>query len=96
MNTGITGDTDRWQPADHIVFVVRDEQGVLLDLQEGRYYLLNDTATAIWTRMCGNRPVGEIKTELVTHYSGDPSAVQREVGEFIAALAAYNMVMRVA
>lgn len=80
------------QPSEHVVFVVRDERGVLLDLNRGRYYLLNDTGAAIWSRLCDNIPTREIVESLVKEYNASAATVESETAAFLESLHASDLV----
>lgn len=54
----------------------RGDETVLLDVERGRYYALNDVGSRIWALVCEGVPFGEIVDRVCTEYD-----VSRERGE---------------
>jgi coenzyme PQQ biosynthesis protein PqqD len=68
--------------------LAQEAQGetVLLRLQDGGYYALEEVGARIWDLCDGNRSVGEIVTILCAEFDAPEKTVQADVLEFIADL----------
>lgn len=56
-------------PHDHIVFTALDGgEGVLVDLNSKRYYVLNETAMLVWQSLEKQKPFPTLVEELTTVY----------------------------
>jgi coenzyme PQQ biosynthesis protein PqqD len=61
-------------------------QTVLLRLEDGGYYALDEVGATIWELCDGSRSVGDIVTLLCAEFDAPESTVRADVLEFIADL----------
>lgn len=59
---------------------------VILDLEKGNYFTLNDTASVIWEAMVAGRPVDDIASGLVESFDVSPDRAREDVAETVALL----------
>jgi hypothetical protein len=59
------------------------EETILLDLSEGTYVALNETAARIWGLLEEPRSHDDIVGALMADYDIDPTACDHEVAEFV-------------
>ncbi len=60
---------------------------VLLDLDSGRYYSLNESGGRIWRLCDGGRSGAEIARRLAEHYGGSLAAIEADVADLMRDLA---------
>lgn len=98
---GLAG-TPAEAPSDTAVFAhshdvsstLLDGEAVVLDLESGRYFTLNRTATAVWELLDGARSVGEILAALGVRFTGDIETLRRHVGALLDDLERKKLVER--
>jgi Coenzyme PQQ synthesis protein D (PqqD) len=61
-------------PSRDVTWTLLDGEAVLLDLESGRYFTLNRTATVLWQMLDGRKSLAEVVTML-----GERFAVEQEV-----------------
>ena len=59
---------------------------VVLDLEKGSYFTLNETATCIWTELVGGKAPGEIAASLAAEYEVPVAQAAGDIGETLAML----------
>ena len=68
--------TTRLVRTPHVRATTQGDETVLLDVERGRYFALNDVGSRIWALVCEGVPFGEIVDRVCTEYD-----VARERGE---------------
>ncbi|HEX8065679.1 MAG TPA: PqqD family protein [Thermoleophilaceae bacterium] len=63
-----------------------DEWLVMMDIDAGRYYLLDDVASFVWTRLATPTSVADLVDELCSHYDVAPSRCESDVLPFLIQL----------
>lgn len=63
-----------------------DGEKVMMDLEKGSYYMLNDVATRIWDIAQEPKSVSEIVTTLLEEYEVDQSTCENQVITFVEQL----------
>jgi hypothetical protein len=58
----------RFEVAEHVFSREYNEVYVVLDLRNGQYYTLNETATLLWLRLLQGSSVAEIAIDISSHY----------------------------
>jgi hypothetical protein len=56
---------------------------VLMNMERGRYFSLNDTGSAIWKRLTEPVLVSALCSELAREYQADDAVIRREVIEVL-------------
>jgi hypothetical protein len=87
-------DHERWQRSDDFVSTPLDLGVVVLNLSDGVYYYLSDTAADIWQLLDRPRTIAEIGDELVAAYEVDRDRCLAAVDTFLDDLAAKRLVER--
>jgi SAM-dependent methyltransferase len=67
-----------------IVFDVLDGEVVVVNLDNGSYYILEGAGSVVWQMLAAGRRVPEITEALLRHYEGERTAVERSVADFVA------------
>ena len=63
-----------------------DESLVMMDVDAGKYYLLDDVASFVWTRLAAPMSVADLVDELCSHYDVAPSRCEADVLPFLTEL----------
>lgn len=58
----------------------------MMDIDAGKYYLLDDIASFVWTRLAEPTPVADLVTELCSRYDVTPSNCEADVLPFLTEL----------
>lgn len=66
--------------SDDAAFEVVDGEAVVIDLDSGTYYTLNDTGTAFWQMLDGQKRIEEHAAGMAETYDVD---VERIIADFI-------------
>jgi len=61
-------------------------EGVLLHLQTGAYYSLNEVGSRVWELCNGKNSAEQIRSTVCAEYPSDPAVVRRDVEQFFARL----------
>jgi hypothetical protein len=72
--------------SDNHVSAPLDESLVMMDIDAGKYYVLDDVASFVWTRLAEPTPVGALITDLCSRYDVTPSRCEADVLPFLARL----------
>jgi hypothetical protein len=79
--------TDRYQTAGQdIVSEEIDGEVIIVNLKNGNYYSLTQSATAIWAGIQRHATLEQIRDGLAIRYSGDAASMDRGLAELIKAL----------
>lgn len=63
-----------------------DEWLVMMDIDAGKYYLLDDIASFVWTRLAAPTSVADLVDELCSHYDVAHSRCEADVLPFLTEL----------
>jgi coenzyme PQQ biosynthesis protein PqqD len=69
-----------------------DDQMMLLDLDGGMYFALNDVGARVWELCDGTRTVAEISSLLANEYDAPATMIDDDVLELLGELAAEQLV----
>lgn len=67
---------------------------VILDLEKGSYFTLNETAARIWTELAGGTAADEIAGLLAADYDVTAAQAAKDVGETLALLSKEGVVAK--
>lgn len=70
----------------------RGDETVLLDVERGRYYSLNDVGSRIWALVCEGVPFGEIVDRVCAEYDVSRERGERDADVLIRQLLAESLV----
>ncbi len=85
--------TDRYEPAGQdIVSEEIDGEVIIVNLKNGNYYSLTQSATVIWAGIQKHVTLEQIRNGLLIRYSGDTSSMDQGLAELIKALEAEQLI----
>ncbi|HEY7876654.1 MAG TPA: PqqD family peptide modification chaperone, partial [Gemmatimonadaceae bacterium] len=67
-----SGTSARLVPPCHVLAATQGEETVLLDVERGRYYALNEVGSRIWSLVCEGVPFAGIVERLRAEYDVSP------------------------
>ena len=70
-----------------------DNALVMMDIEGGNYFSLDDIGTDIWQRLAEPLKVSELCAQLVTAYAVEPEVCQRDVLKLLGDLVMEQLVM---
>lgn len=86
---------DRYEPAGQdIVSEEIDGEVVVVNLNNGNYYSLTQSATAVWAGIREGATLEEIRARLRGRYSGEAQVIDRALADLIAALEQEQLIVR--
>jgi hypothetical protein len=71
---------------DHHVSAPLDEHLAMMDIDAGKYYLLDDVASFIWTRLSTPTSVEDLVTELSARYDVSAARCEADILPFLTQL----------
>jgi len=71
---------------EKIIWKTVQEEAVLLDSRNGRYFGLNPVGCSFWQHMDGKRTLGEIINLLIEEYDIDRSILVSDIADLIEVL----------
>ncbi len=84
---------DRYEPAGpDIVSEEIDGEVIIVNLGNGNYYSLSQSATVVWAGIQARATVEGLGHRLRGRYSGDPGAMDRDLAELLQALEAERLI----
>lgn len=87
LNTVVAKDSH--QIIDRVV----DGEALLIHLQSGDYFSLNDTGTIVWENIDGSRTVRDLAEIVVAEYEGDRDLIVADVLSLVNRLADEGLVV---
>ncbi len=63
-----------------------DDEAILVQVYTGTYYSLNDTGTAFWKLMDGQRSISDCAQAIATEYGVEPAVVEADLLELAVEL----------
>ena len=79
-------DEQRITPRQDVLSRVLDGEAVLLDLESGTYFGLNDVGTRVWQLIVAGSSVGEIKSALIDEFDVSADRLSRDLDELLLGL----------
>ena len=71
--------SDRFRPFPHVVWARHTDATVLLDVERGLYYTLNEVAGRVWELLAAGEPVIEILRVVGDEYEVDPEVLEADL-----------------
>ena len=65
--------------SDDAVFREMDGESVLLNLETGMYFGLDEVGTRVWRLAADNGSLRAVRERLVEEYDADPAAIERDL-----------------
>lgn len=88
----LSDDHRRWQPAAGVLACEYDGGTALLSFATGRYFTLNDTASALWARLAAALTVDEAARDLASEYEISFEIAQRDASELLRTLSTLSLI----
>jgi hypothetical protein len=89
--TGMEMSTTRVTVPEEVLFRDLAGEAVLLELDSGRYYGLNETGTRMWSLLVEHGRVEDALQDLLQEYDAPPERLRNELFLFIETLAARKL-----
>jgi hypothetical protein len=70
----------------HVIFRRLDAEGVLLDLEQGCYFGLNESGRAMWEQLGTSRPLAEVHRHLLDQFEVAPERLWDDLLGLVAEL----------
>ena len=71
-----------------------EKDAVLLNLDSGTYYTLNEVGIFLWEHLNGDTPVRNLVEQVVEHYEVDPETARQDILELLEDLLREKLVER--
>ena len=84
-----------YQIPDYVLFTEIDGETVLLNIQTGYYYAMNEVSTMIWQGIKNGQSRAAIQFRLRETYAVDSDQLQQDMDEFLAALTEHALVQEI-
>jgi coenzyme PQQ synthesis protein D (PqqD) len=68
------------------------EETIMMDIESGQYYGLDDIGSEIWQRLESPRKFGDLIDGLVTEYDADRSVIAEDVRKLLSIMAEHKVV----
>ena len=102
MATAIPGETlhtyshsDRFRPLSHVIWTRHADATVILDVERGQYYTLNEVAGRMWELLVGAEPLVEVLRLLRDEYDAPPDTLEADLSALVGRLAGAGLIERV-
>ena len=79
---------------DSVVFAELDNEAVLLNVETGVYFGLDEIGTEIWNLLSAGGSESDVVGKLLLEYEVDPEQLRADVGDFIAKLESHGLIRR--
>jgi hypothetical protein len=87
--------TDRYEPAGpDIVSEEIDGEVIIVNLRNGNYYSLSQSATVVWAGIQEHATLERLQHHLRRRYSGETGSMDRDLAELILTLEAEQLIAR--
>ena len=83
----------RLQHSPNATFQVVADEAILIHLNTGTYYSLNDVGTSFWKLMDGQRTIGQCAEAIAAEYNAPRDTVLSDLLELAGELAAEDLVV---
>ena len=77
---------DTFELAENISWRDIDGELIVLNLQSGEYYTLNDSARSLWTPLAEGKSIGEIVGAITAEFEAPVETVRTDVNFFVNCL----------
>lgn len=83
----------RASPANHALFRELNGEAILLDLQKGYYYGLNEVGCDLWQLLTTDPNVAKACAQLQAIYQVEPSQLEQDIAQLLAELNAAELII---
>ena len=83
----------KFEKCEHVTWkVLGDDRVIVLDLNSGQYFGLNETATAIWKLILSSKSLPEITDEILKRFQTDSIDLDKDIQKVVDDLLAKGLV----
>jgi hypothetical protein len=86
--------SERFRPFPHVVWVRQADATVLLDVERGLYYTLNEVAGRTWELMVAGEPLIEVLRVLTDEYDVSEETLQTDTAALLRRLLDARLIER--
>jgi coenzyme PQQ biosynthesis protein PqqD len=86
------GPESRFRRKDRVLVQSAADQRILLDLDGGHYYALDEVSGRVWDLCDGTRDVAAVIAEVCQDYDAPPEEIEADVREFLEELVSEKLV----
>ena len=79
-------------PAESVIYAELEDEAVLLQVDRGIYFGLDETGTRIWQLLSDGRSQAEIVDVLLAEYDADPATLRADVRALLEHLSAQGLI----
>lgn len=83
----------RFRAADRVVARAIGDETLLLDLETGRYFDLDDSGSFVWSRLAAGAPLEEIVDSLASTFDAPRARLAADLEGFVAELERERLVV---
>ena len=87
--------TDKFKINSSCISTSIDEKSIILNIENGKYYELNQTASNIWNCLQKNYIFKNIESELIDGYEIDENLVRKSLQEFLVSCINYDFIKKI-
>jgi hypothetical protein len=85
--------TDTLWHSPNAAYQAVGEEAILINLQTGSYYTLNDTGTMFWQLLDGQRTIADCVRQIAQQYEVESEVVEADLLELAAELKAEGLIL---
>ena len=82
---------NRATPANHVLFRQLDNEAILLDLETGQYYGLNEVGCQLWQQLATNPDPHQALTTILANYNVAQDQLTQDIAQWLAELNAAGL-----
>jgi hypothetical protein len=86
--------TDPLRVNERALFRVVDDEAVILNMDDGQYYGLNEVATRVWQLLSEGQNMEEVTSRLLSEFETDEATLLADLTELLDELLAKRLVLR--
>jgi hypothetical protein len=80
------------KPFSSVAWKCEERDGIVLDLESGNFFVLNEVASRFWERADGSRTISYIINALSDEFEEDPAIIESDITKLVETLMANNLV----
>lgn len=79
--------------SNNVVWRFIEDETVILNIDKGFYYTLNEVSGVIWNMLASNKSEDNIISKIVNQYSVDKKTVRKDLKKIISYLKTENLIV---
>jgi len=93
MNTTLTSETRLSVRTDLLATTLSEKELVMMNMDKGKYYGMEDTGKVIWDFLEQSRTVGEVCAEVCKQFEIEPEVAEKDTIDFLNHLVEEGLVV---